>query len=284
MNRLFALIIYLMFAPFIGAVLAGIDRKITARMQSRVGPPLQQPIHDVFKLLKKENLVVRKSQNFYIVFFMVMLLFTGGLFFSGENILLVIFAFTLAEIFFVLGGFKASSPYSHVGSQRELIQIMAVEPVLIFMAIGAYLVTKSFNVADIVTFQKPLFIYMPGILIAFVYILAVKLRKSPFDLSTSHHGHQELVKGITTEFSGKALAMIEVSHWLDSIIIMGFMYLFFASHPFLGIIAVSAIYTFVCLIDNVFARVKWQLTLKSCWIVAVLFGFTNIMVLFYILR
>jgi len=44
-----------------------------------------------------------------------------------------------------------------------------------------------------------------------LYILTIKFRKSPFDLSMSHHAHQEIVRGITTEFSGPALGLIEVT-------------------------------------------------------------------------
>jgi len=70
---------------------------------------------------------------------------------------------------------------------------------------------------------------LPGIFISILFVLTIKLRKSPFDLSTSHHAHQELVKGLTTEFSGSSLAMIEVAHWYENIMLLGFVYLFFAS-------------------------------------------------------
>ncbi|MVD21715.1 NADH-quinone oxidoreductase subunit H, partial [Vibrio cholerae] len=68
---------------------------------------------------------------------------TGALFFAGSDLLLVIFALTLAAIFFVLAACKASSPYSFVGAQRELIQMMAYEPMVLLTAIGMYMVTKS---------------------------------------------------------------------------------------------------------------------------------------------
>ena len=47
-------------------------------MQSRVGPPILQPFYDVFKLWQKENVVVRRSQNSYIAFFLLLVIFTGG--------------------------------------------------------------------------------------------------------------------------------------------------------------------------------------------------------------
>ncbi|MDD5130405.1 MAG: NADH-quinone oxidoreductase subunit H [Candidatus Omnitrophica bacterium] len=280
MNLILNILLYLILAPLCGGILSGLDRKITARMQSRIGPPVFQPFFDVLKLLQKENLVVRRSQNFYIGFFLVLVVFTGALFFTGKDILLVIFALTLAAIFFVLAGFKASSPYSFIGAQRELLQMMAYEPIIILSAVGMYMVTHSFTVADIISFDRPLVYYLPGILFGLLYILAMKFRKSPFDLSTSHHVHQELVKGITTEFSGKALAMIEVAHWFENMLVLGFIYIFFASFPVFGVVLSLAAYFLVILIDNTFARVKWQLALLSCWMVALIFGFGNILILF----
>ncbi len=282
--EIISIIAFIILAPFIGGMLAWLDRKITARMQGRVGPPVYQPFYDVLKLLQKESLVVRRSQNFYMGFFLIAVIFTGALFFAGENILLVIFALTLADIFFVLGAYKASSPYSFAGTQRELLQMMAYEPVMILSAVGMYMVTKSFYIKEIVFFKSQLVFYLPGLLFAFLYVLAIKFRKSPFDLSTSHHAHQELVKGVTTEFTGKTLAMIEVAHWYESVITLSFLYLFFGHNPVSALAAVAAGFFLVILIDNTFARVRWQLVLMSSWAIAVVFGLGNIFILFFILK
>lgn len=276
-------LLWLIFAPFLGGLLAGIDRKLTARMQGRVGPPAVQPFYDVLKLMQKQNLVVRRSQNFYIWFFLAFIIFTATLFFNGENILLVIFSLTLAEIFLVLGAYKASSPYSFLGAQRELIQMAAYEPALIICGVGMYMTTKSFYIRDIAAFGKPLAGYLPGVLFAFIFIMAMKFRKSPFDLSTSAHAHQELVKGLTTEFTARTLGLIEIAHWYDNIITLGFVYLFFANNPAVAILAVAAAYLLVILIDNTFARLRWQLAFKSSWIAALIFGAGNLIVLFHIL-
>ena len=281
-------ILYILLAPLAGGLLAGLDRKITARMQGRFGPPILQPFFDVFKLFEKESVAVNRVQNFYILFFLIGIIFTGALFFSGGDLLLVIFALTLANIFLVLGAYSANSPYSSIGALRELMQMMAYEPMVFLVAIGFYLATKNqgagtFNVADLVSVQTPLIPYLPGIFVGFVYILTIKLRKSPFDLSMSHHAHQELVKGITTEFSGSTLALIELAHWYENIFLMGFVFLFFSWASPWGIaagLAVCAIVYFLeILIDNSFARVKWQLVMSSSWGVAATLGFANVIVL-----
>ena len=279
MNPWIRLLVYLIAAPVAGCLLSGIDRRISARMQARQGPPILQPLYDVLKLWQKENVVVRRSQNFYIFFFLLFVIFTGGLFFAGSDLLLVIFALTLAAIFFVLGAYKASSPYSFIGAERELIQMMAYEPMIILAAIGMYMVTKDFHVAAIAGSSKLLILQLPGVFLGFLYALEIKFRKSPFDLSCSHHAHQELVRGITTEFSGRTLAMIEIAHWYENVFLLGWVYLFFGSMPVLGLAAALAGFGFVSLVDNSFARMKWQIALKSSWAVAALLGFGNILIL-----
>jgi len=62
----------------------------------------------------------------------------------GGDILLALFALTLGSIFFVLGGYASNSPYSTIGSERELLQMMAFEPMLLLAAIGLYYGTRAF--------------------------------------------------------------------------------------------------------------------------------------------
>lgn len=273
------LLVYLFAAPLVGGLLAGFDRRLSARMQSRRGPPLVQPFYDVMKLWRKENIVVRKSQNFFVLFFLLLVVFTGALFFAGFDLLLVIFALTLAAIFFVLGAYKVSSPYSFVGAERELIQMMAYEPMILLTAIGMYLVADTFYVHEIARHPRLLVVALPGIFLGFLFALEIKFRKSPFDLSSSHHAHQELVRGITTEFSGRGLALIEIAHWYENVFLLGWVYLFFAAIPALGVAAALAVFVGVILVDNVFARLKWQTALRSAWLVALVLGFGNILVL-----
>ncbi len=279
-----SVILYILLGPLVGGLIAGLDRKISARMQGRCGPPILQPFYDVLKLLSKESIAVNSIQNFFILCFLIFIIFTGSLFFLGGDILLVIFALTLASIFMVLGAYCANSPYSSLGAMRELLQMMAYEPMVLLTAIGFYVVTKSFNITDFMSFKAPLVLYLPGIFLGFTYILTMKLRKSPFDLSMSHHAHQEVVKGITTEFSGSTLAMIEIAHWYENLFLMGFVFLFFVwklpGSWLIGVAACILLYLLEIVIDNASARFKWQLAFSSSWIVAAALGFTNLLILF----
>ena len=279
MTPLARLLVYLLAAPLIGGLLAGLDRKISARMQSRRGPPVWQPFYDVLKLWDKENMVVRRSQDYYVFFFLILVVFTGGLFFAGSDLLLVVFALTLAAIFFVLGAYKASSPYSFVGAERELLQMMAYEPMIILTAVGMYMASGSFYVHDIASRPRLLLLTLPGVFLGFVFCLVIKFRKSPFDISCSHHAHQELVRGILTEFSGPTLAMIEVAHWFENVFLLGWVFLFFASSPLAGVCAALAVFVLIVVVDNTCARVKWPAMLKWAWLTTLVLGFGNILAL-----
>jgi formate hydrogenlyase subunit 4 len=272
-------VIFILLAPLVGGLLSGIDRKVTAHMQGRVGPSIFQPFYDVGKLFEKDPAEVNGTQRFYVISYFVFAVFTGALFFAGGDLLLVVFALTLAEVFLVLGAYAAYSPYSHVGAERELLQVMAYEPIMILSAVGIYMVTGSFAVSDILAYPMLLVILLPGLFLGFLYALTIKLRKSPFDISTSHHAHQEIVKGVTTEFSGPNLGFIEVTHWYELVFLLGFTYLFFAANWIVGIIAVIIVFLLELFIDNTNARVKWQLAVKSTWAITLLVAIVNLAVL-----
>lgn len=292
-TNIIMVVAYLLLAPLLGGILAGVDRKISARMQGRYGPPILQPFYDFFKLLEKEKITVNRFQDYYVFCFLLFIIITGAEFFIGGNLLLVIFTLTLASVFLVVAAYSSNSAYSQVGAERELLQTMSYEPMVLLVPIAMYMVTAyysgvgSFNINDIVTMSKPAIIYTPGIFLGFLYILTIKLRKSPFDLSYSHHGHQEIVKGITTEMSGRTLAMIELAHWYENIFILGLVYIFFAWQGIIGSVVAVAVclltYFLEILIDNNYARVKWQLTLGSSWLVAATLGIANIIILYIII-
>lgn len=286
MQATLSIILYLVLGPVAGGLLAGFDRKVSARLQGRQGPPLLQPFYDLFKLFSKQSVVVNNVQDFLVCGFLVFIVFTGCLFFSGGDLLLVFFALTLAGIFFIMSACSANSPYSTMGAQRELMQTMAYEPMVLLAAIGFYKATGSFAVSDIVHSHVSSIAYLPGIFIGFIFILTIKLRKSPFDLSTSHHAHQEMVKGLTTELSGNILALVELSHWYENVFLLGVVGLFIINSSWWSIpiaIAVCIFAYFIeILIDNTFPRVKWETMLKSAWLVTLVAGVINLIILSYI--
>ncbi|MEF9841860.1 MAG: complex I subunit 1 family protein [Raoultibacter sp.] len=281
-----ATLVFALLAPVLGCLLAGLDRKITARMQGRVGPPLLQPYYDVRKLIEKDNVSVNSTEGTYILCALVFTILAGGIFFAGGNLLMSIFVITLSALFFIVAAYSSRSPYAELGASRETLQVMAYEPMVLFVAVGFYIATGTLDVGGVFGLNQPIICNIWAIFIGFLFILTIKLRKSPFDLSYSHHAHQELVKGITTEMSGKTLAKVEIMHWCENILFLGWTGMFFIwANPIsivVAVVAVLVIYFLEIWIDNNFARVKWQLMLKLAWIVALVLGGLNIAILMYL--
>lgn len=280
------IIAFAIAGPVIGCLLAGLDRIISARMQGRVGPPLLQPYYDVRKLFSKENVSVNTSEHVYILFAFVFTLVAGGVFFSGGNLLLSVFLVTLSSLLFIVAAYSTRSPYSEIGAARETLQAMSYEPMLYLMCVAFFMATGWFDVAGVFTLDAPAVTTAWLAFLGFLFVLTIKLRKSPFDISMSHHAHQEIVRGVTTEMSGPTLGLVEVMHWCENVLFMGLVAMFFVwGNPLsivLAIVVVLAVYFLEIWIDNNFARVKWQLMLKSAWLVALVAGGVNVAVLAYL--
>ena len=285
-TTIIATIAFAIAAPILGCLLAGLDRKISARMQGRVGPPLLQPYYDVRKLLAKDDVTVSGVDGIYMTCALVFTAFAGGLFFSGGNLLMSAFVITMAALFFIMAAYSSRSPFAELGAGRESIQVMSYEPMVLLMAVCFYMATGTFNVGGTLWLAYPIIWLTIPAFIGFLFILTIKLRKSPFDLSTSHHAHQELVRGTTTEMSGKTLAKVEIMHWCETVLFLGWTGMFFiCGNPIsiaVAIVAALAAWFLEILIDNNFARVKWQAMLKWSWVVALVLGGVNIIVLSFI--
>ncbi|AKB83235.1 Energy-conserving hydrogenase (ferredoxin), subunit B [Methanosarcina barkeri 3] len=279
-NDILLAVLVLIGAPIIGCIASGIDRKITARLQGRVGPPLLQPYYDVKKLLSKDNMVVNPSQNFYVVVYLVFIVLSLLMLVFKQDFLMIIFVYTVASIALIVGGMSTGSPYARIGSSREIMAILSYEPVLILYALAIYLLTGTFKLSAVVDASSPLLVYTPLIFIAMIVVLNIKLKKSPFDYSTSHHGHQELVKGMTTEYGGPGFATIEIAHFYEYVFLTGLIFLFWASNPIIGVLLGIIAYLLIIVIDNITARVYWQWMLKLSWSVLLIISIVNIAFLY----
>ena len=279
LQTLLGIVLFAIAGPVVGCLLAGLDRKITARMQGRVGPPLLQPYYDVRKLIEKDDVSVNTVEGTYITFALVLTVIGRGVFVAGGNFLMCVFLITLSALFFIVAAYSSRSPYSEVGADRETLQVMAYEPTVLFVAVCMFLALGTFDVAGVANIGLPMIVVCIPAFLALMFVLTIKLRKSPFDLSYSHHAHQELVKGVTTEMSGRTLAKAEVMHWCETTLFLGWVAMFFIwDNPVsivLAVVVAALAFFLEIFIDNNFARVKWQKCLKWAWIVALVCGLAN---------
>lgn len=280
MNEILKILLVLIGAPILGCLIAGLDRKITSRLQHRVGPPLLQPYYDVSKLLQKDNVVVNKYQNVYVVIYVIFVILSLLMLVFEADMLMIIFVYTIASVALIVGGMSTGSPYARIGSSREIMAILSYEPILVLYAVAIYMLTGTFKLSALDKTSTPLLMYIPLIFIAMLVVMNIKFKKSPFDYSTSHHAHQELVKGIFTEYSGPGMAGIEIGHFYEYVFLLSLMFVFWKVNIIMGLILAVISFLFVIIMDNITARVYWQWMVKTSWTVLLIISIVNIMYLY----
>ena len=262
--------------PFAGALLTSIDRKLTARMQGRIGPSWFQPLYDVAKLFSKKPMALHRPQLIYATLHLVFMVVAVVLLALGCDLLMVLFVQAFSMICLVLGGMSVRSPYSWIGSQRKIMQMLGVEPVFLVMILALYLRNGSFLGSALFSKGEPLLLSMPLMFLAFLCAIAIEMEKSPFDLSSSHHAHQEIVKGVTLEYSGPFLGIIEIAHFYEFAFFFGLMMAFWHTNIIIGLVVAFAGLIFLAVLDNSFARLTPNWMLRFMWTVPLSMALANL--------
>lgn len=219
-------VVVLVLAPLFEGVL----RKVTARIQSRQGPPLFQPYYDLLKLLGKEDIESGESpvmQRFAVhlalatALTVVCLLPLGApppLNAAGDMILLI-YLLTLAGICTLLAGLAAGSTFSLIGISREMITMIALEPLFaITLVIGA-LNVGSFRLDAVLNGSVYAGGGIPwsGLIMLAVMLLSFQafVQRVPFDISEAE---TEIMEGPMIEYSGPKLALFKYSQMIKLVI------------------------------------------------------------------
>lgn len=274
-------IVGVLLAPLVGGLLTGIERKVIARLQGRQGPPIVQAYYDLLKLWQKEPQSVNGLQVVYAYAHLLFMITSLLALLMGQDLLMILFIFSFSTVALILGGLSVDSPYSRIGSQREIIQLLAYEPILILMVIAYYKSTGSFLVSEAWNLERPLIYSLPLVLAAFFPVFIIKTRKSPFDLATQlHEPHQELVKGIISDYSGPYLALIELASWYELVFLLGLVAIFWSTSLVGAVIVAAAFFSAMTFVDNVTPRVTYNWMVKFLWKVGVGLATVNVALLY----
>lgn len=251
-------------APVVVGLLLGVDRRVTAAMQLRVGPPVLQPLYDLTKLAAKRNLPVDRLAASLLVAHAIVAAGALAILLAGGDLIVAVLVLGAAQVLFILAAAAVESPYAQIGVSREIVLLLAVEPLLLLVAVAYGSVAGSFSAAAVAAAPPPL-LALPTLGLTLGVLLAVSLRKSPFDLATSHHAHQELVKGSTTEMAGPWLALAEVGHWYEAAFVMVLIALAAVQVPIVALVLVAATYLVAVVADNTMPRATWRAALALAW-------------------
>lgn len=209
--------IVLLVAPFFQGVL----RKITAVIQSRQGPPLWQPYYDLLKLLGKEDIEsgeAPRMQRFAAYLSLATVLTVACLVPMGfaaplngaADAVLLIYLLTLCGICTLLAGLAAGSTYSLVGISREMMTMIALEPLFAVAIVAGAIHTDSFRLDTVLNGSVYATGGFPwsGLLLLAVMLLSFQafVQRVPFDISEAE---TELMEGPLMEYSGPKLALFK---------------------------------------------------------------------------
>ncbi len=261
----------------LGLLYKGIDRKLAARMQARVGPPIRQPFMDFFKLMIKENIVPQNAVPWIfngapimaLVSSITILLYlpignVPPLLSGYGDIVLIIYLLTLPAIGMVVGGFASGSPYASVGAQREMVMMMSYELPLVtaVVALGWKLnqVYPQLNVFSLAVINAhPIWglvgpLGFIGAILLFITLAAVtpgELSKVPFD---APEAETELAGGILVEYSGRNLALFGLADAVKTIVMASLTVALFFPYNISHLLALSG--AFALIADVLFFLVK----------------------------
>jgi NADH-quinone oxidoreductase subunit H len=229
----------LLFAGVTGAFLSWFDRKITARVQFRKGPPVLQPFYDFFKLLLVKETILPKYGSpvvfllapLFAVFgataagvFIMLPLFNITTGFKGD-LLVIFYLLTIPSFSYIIGAIASGNPLAAVGGSREMKLILSYE--LTFLLVIAGVIMKCRQQIDLYTIIQTqqtgtAFIgSISGVLLFIVGIFCIqaKLAFVPFDMPEAE---AEITEGIFIEYSGTAYAFIKLAKFIMLFVLPAF--------------------------------------------------------------
>ena len=239
MNHFEIMLMIVQFAALIlvSPLIAGIIGKIKALMQHKVGASVLQPYRDLRKLMRKESVV---SENASFLFRLVpyismtaMLLLAAmtpfiytGVIAPYADVIAMIYIFTMFRFAMVLGGLEGGSAFGGMGSSREVMMSVLIEPSLLISIMTLSAMTGvGFDITDIshsinsagATAISPALLLAGA---AFVITMVAENTRVPFDNPDTHLELTMVHEGMLLEYSGKGLAMMEMASMLRLTIFM----------------------------------------------------------------
>jgi NADH-quinone oxidoreductase subunit H len=291
-NVLFPLAYVLIFPGFLflgvmGMLAEFVDRKLYARLQNRVGPPIFQPFADFVKLSAKQEIVPCEAEGpMFRAMPLVAMTATACAFlyvpiwgyasrFSFEgDLIVVLYLLMVPTLCFFLGGIYSTSLFATVGAVRVITQLFAYEVPLFLAFLAPALLAGSWSVSGIAAYLGAhpwrWCIDLLGFAVAVVATLG-KLEKVPFDIPDAE---TEIVGGLFTEYSGRLLALIRMTVDMESVVISSLLAAVFLPFglglaPLVGFLAyllkVLLVLALIALLRTIMARLRIDQMMDFCW-------------------
>lgn len=287
-----------LFCFLVGMLLCGIDRKLVARMQKRVGPPILQPMYDFFKLCGKETIVPAAASKttfmaaplIGLAALVVIQLFIpvfGFTAFSGvADIIVILYLLLIPAMSSMLGGAASGSPYACVGLSREMVTVISCELPLVLVllavartvgnAMGTGLCFSLSTIADFQAANGSLILKgsMIPAAIAMLMVIPGETGNHPFDAAEAE---TEICEGMLAEYSGAPLGVYKLNHAVKMLTLTSLFVALFLGGLGTGILPLDIIIMFllcvaltavsISFVHAVTARLKIEQIFKYYWTV-----------------
>ncbi len=228
------------------AYLTYMERRVLARIQTRIGPNragpfgLLQPVADGIKLIFNEELIPDKADKLLFVLAPIITVFPAFVIWAvipwgtsitmfGREIPLyladidvgVLYLTAVASIAvygIVIAGWASNNKYALLGGLRSTAQMVSYELALGLSMIGPIMLAGSMSLVDIVEAQSKVWFVLPQILGFIIFLIAAlaEINRAPFDMPEAE---QELVAGYHSEYSGMKFALFFMSEYIKMIAI-----------------------------------------------------------------
>ncbi|MBN1404921.1 MAG: NADH-quinone oxidoreductase subunit H [Candidatus Omnitrophica bacterium] len=289
MSYIFYLIVYgFLLTAALGLLASWVDRKLTARVQYRVGPPLLQPLIDIIKLSGKETLIPKDSQKMLflsapVIGFAGCVLASTLLWMNNINtqntfigdIIVLIYLLVIPSLSIMLGGFSSGNLYAGIGASREMKLILSYELPFILSVLAVVIHSHfSIKLGGILNFQSQngfvIGSYSGALaFLAMLMCVQAKLGLVPFDVAEAE---TEIISGPLIEYSGAALAIYRLTKNMLLFLLPFFMViLFLGGMRFDGInilysaLKYTGILALIVVIRNTNPRVRIDQAMRFFW-------------------
>lgn len=228
-DNIFKFLVYpgFLFSATIGLLAGWFDRKITARLQWRVGPHWYQNFMDVAKLFLKETLVPKGASK--AVFFIMPLFAVSGATLASTiimainqapgktfvgDIIVVVYLMMIPPVALMLGAFASGNPLASIGGSREMKLMLSYElPFLMALIVPIIKTGHSIQIGNMLAYQAShgqVFFTLSGAISFIVMLLCMqaKLGFVPFDMPEAE---TEITSGTYIEYSGPMLAILKIA-------------------------------------------------------------------------
>ncbi len=285
---------------------SGFCRVLRAKIHTRTGPPLLQDYRDIFKLLKRQEIVPKgaglifRAMPFILMATLLLIAMSLPVLTLASplsaigNLFTFVCLLALVRFFFSLAGVDSGSTFAALGASRETTMGTLMEPVILLALFVAALLAGSSDLGRIsLSFASP----SQGLIAAEIAVTAtiafaafVEMGKVPFDMAEAE---QELQEGPLTEYSGPGLALLKWSVRLKQLVMASFLIgvflpygaaasasaasLLWAALVFL--VKLVIVFVMVALVENSVARNRFFMASRATWIG---FGIATFALVFYL--